>query len=61
VLEPVSSDLGCWIRDEWPRSGTRGVNSTVADATPFRGGEVTEDEAGAGSRGSEVAGAGQDR
>jgi hypothetical protein len=61
MLEPVSSDLGCWIRDERPRTGTRGVNRTVADATPVRGGEVAEDEAGVGSRGSKVARASQDR
>jgi hypothetical protein len=42
-------------------SGTREVNRTVADATPVHGVEVTEYEAGAGSRGSEVARAGQDR
>jgi hypothetical protein len=52
--EPVSSDLGRWIEDRRRRSNARGLTASGGVA-PVRGGEVTRDGAGAGSRGFEVA------
>jgi hypothetical protein len=57
---PVPSDLGHWIRDKQLRSNVGGLTIS-GGAAPVGGSEITGDEVGAGFRGSEVAGVGQDR
>jgi hypothetical protein len=55
-----AAGLGRGGRDQ-AHGGGGGVNDTVVGAAPLDTGEVAGDEAGTGSEGAEVAGAGQDR